>query len=1181
MHKIRRHFLPSLLFVLFSLCPFCLKSQIINSGFENSEGWTTTGNFFFGENTNPYSGQSYAYTTTDQVGNPGNSLYGELQQCIQLPSNLTAATLKFKYSINTLETNGADILIVVLSKISNCDSTEDAEDAQSHVLTYDYPGSIFGNPISGEIDNEGIASYESFELNIDESLFGELMLLTFIVVTDEDEPTIFRIDDVEIIPQTGTLNAPQNLQANSYSHSAIHLNWSSVGIASSYNVYDCNDNFIQSTTDNFLTVNNLNAETEYCYYVKAVGGDGTESEASECKCATTLQESNLPPGIPPGIDADGVSPTAIRVSWDITPNATSYEVYSCSGTYIDNTSQSYYVHTGLPSSTYYEYKVQAVNDSGSSDYTTCAGASTQNENPNTMMSGTVRTPQFDNGNIVYTGLSDASVKLMIGNEIIDQTTSTSGGYFSLLAPSSTTYDIEISKTQNIGGESVNFKIRYDNVLAGSDLGNFKHHHNIIKQVNFLAGITQEINLTVLKDPNNDFLTRTNYDTSEVFEFLKSKSIILNQSLDAEIENLARLHIDLEFARVISGQVGLLTSEVATVQKDIVGAMTANLQTLKLLKNPNLLANAGFNENKIANIIAELARIQVLIEGISTSVQNLVIQNIPSPEGETIRAGIDIAAEYAINFLDGNITAPFGEVLIQELYPPWVSNRYKKLYSEKTQPTYNNAARLAQLSTPVTNLNAIHQEIHEVTWDLHEQIGDKFESVDTQRRAVNFSENINEFLGYAQDLSPLIPDISKQQIRQIKNRLGRITILIEGLQFAGFAHTWWRSARQIKSTRETYFHVVNQSFVLIAPEDETTQSYTQNIEKNNGNSSENLVELNDAITSYNTKIQEILDDVYFGQIELGLNKLPELKELEQDVDKLMYSNSYEITGRLNNAINEIPDFDSLYFRNLFPYLVTPTTRRIELYSNAIMLHHNIIEQQDIDEFLYSANELINANNTLVVKLQEFQSIVADIYHPAHLVVDERDVPKYMLYGDSYLGSLNIKNYGDNTAYDVVAIFETFGNFELSLDTFYIGNIPSGSNFKLPINITAPTDENLGGFEMILKSTNAINDGIGEAIIVTDSIPVEDVVLSVEEENNDTFTFNVYPNPTDKSVNIDFNKVYINHNLQLLDSSGKILFEYKSPPKNTTLDTSKYPTGLYFLQLINNEGQLLKTQNLIIK
>jgi|GEM_PF-4886148 len=1181
MYRIKLHFLPSLFIALFSLCSFGLKSQIItNGGFENSGGWTTTGNFFFGENTNPYSDQSYAYTTSDQVGNPGNSLYGELQQCIQLPSDLTAAALKFKYSINTLETNGADILIVVLSKISNCDSTEDAEDAQSHVLTYDYPGSIFGNPIAGEIDNEGIASYESFELNIDESLFGESILLTFIVVTDEDEPTIFRIDDVEIVSQTGTLNAPQNLQANSYSHNSVSLNWSSVGIASSYNVYNCNGAFIQSTTDNSLIVSNLNAQTEYCYSVTAVGGDGTESEASECKCATTLQETSLPPEIPTGIDANGVSPTAIRISWDITPNATSYDIYSCSGDYVDNTSQSYHIHTGLSSSTYYEYKIRAVNDNGSSGYTGCAGASTQNENPNTMMSGTVRTPQFDNGNIVYTGLSDASVKLMIGNEIIDQTTSTSGGYFSLLAPSNTTYDIEISKTLNINGEGVVFKVIYDNVVAGSDLGSFKHHHETIREVNKIAKLTQEISLSVID--NGTRLNKPNYDASQVFQFLKSKSSISNQSFNAEIENLTRLYIDLIFAYYIAEPASNMTGEIAAIQKDILGAIMANFQTSSLLKNETLLIQAGFNINQIRNIIEDIEEVQAGFWALNTFIQNSVISRIDSPEKEKIKAAFETGFQLLINIVEGELVENIVEIIRYERYPAWTANRYKKLYLERTQPTYNHAVSLAQQTIPTTDLASTYNEIENMRIKRQNNLNEKLHSIDHHRGIVNFTRNIDDFFENITILSGTANIITKQQVRQIKGGLKRVSWIINGFEFGGYATAWIQGARQVKMAREDYELAVSRSFMLITPEENEAPQFTpQNTEKNNGSSSENLVELNDAIISYNAKIQEILDDVYFGQIEIGLNKLPELKELEKDVDKLMYSNSYEITGRLNNAIGEIPDIDSLYFHNLFPYLVTPTTRRIELYSNAIMLHHNTIEQQDIDEFLYSANELINANNALVVKLYEFQTIVSDIYHPAHLVVDERDVPKYMLYGDSYLGSLNIKNYGDNTAHDVVAIFEPFDGFELSLDTFYIGNIPSGSNFKLPVNIIAPTDEDLGGFEMILESANAINDGIGEAIIVTDSIPAEDVVLSVEEENNDTVTFSVYPNPADKSVNIDFDKMYTNHNLQLLDSSGKILFEYKNPSKNTTLDTSKYPAGFYFLQLINEEGQLLKTQNLIIK
>ena len=97
------------------------------------------------------------------------------------------------------------------------------------------------------------------------------------VILDEN------VDDYNDIP------APDELTATAVGESSIELTWEEVDNAMSYFVY-CNDVEIANITETTYLVENLKANTEYCYTVTAMGVD-TESDPSEEACAKTEGES--------------------------------------------------------------------------------------------------------------------------------------------------------------------------------------------------------------------------------------------------------------------------------------------------------------------------------------------------------------------------------------------------------------------------------------------------------------------------------------------------------------------------------------------------------------------------------------------------------------------------------------------------------------------------------------------------------------------------------------------------------------------------------------------------------------------------------------------------------------------------------------------------------------------------
>jgi hypothetical protein len=77
------------------------------------------------------------------------------------------------------------------------------------------------------------------------------------------------------------------------------------------------------------------------------------------------------------------------------------------------------------------------------------------------------------------------------------------------------------------------------------------------------------------------------------------------------------------------------------------------------------------------------------------------------------------------------------------------------------------------------------------------------------------------------------------------------------------------------------------------------------------------------------------------------------------------------------------------------------------------------------------------------------------------------------------------------------------------------------------------------------------------------PVKEVTLSDD--------FNVYPNPSSNRINIQLkegDKPEIIELMELLDTQGKVVGEWKNIPTRFWIETNKYPAGMYYLKIKTN-------------
>ena len=247
-----------------------------------------------------------------------------------------------------------------------------------------------------------------------------------------------------------TTPTPTNVAAMATSESTIDLMWDIVKEAESYKVYQGTNLIASGITDTKYTVENLDAETNYCFVVTAVNIVG-ESEDSESACATTLKAKPAPPVVTATADSE----SAITLTWEAVYGALSYKIYQDTKVIASGITKTTYTVTGLDAETEYCFYMTAVNETGVSANSETACATTL-EAPKAPEAPVVTATADDDSTItltwnavenatsynVYTG-TGTSTTLLASN--ITETTYTVQG----LSPA-TTYCFNVTAVNEVG-----------------------------------------------------------------------------------------------------------------------------------------------------------------------------------------------------------------------------------------------------------------------------------------------------------------------------------------------------------------------------------------------------------------------------------------------------------------------------------------------------------------------------------------------------------------------------------------------------------------------------------------------------------------------------------------------------------------------------------------------------------
>ncbi len=87
-----------------------------------------------------------------------------------------------------------------------------------------------------------------------------------------------------------------------------------------------------------------------------------------------------------------------------------------------------------------------------------------------------------------------------------------------------------------------------------------------------------------------------------------------------------------------------------------------------------------------------------------------------------------------------------------------------------------------------------------------------------------------------------------------------------------------------------------------------------------------------------------------------------------------------------------------------------------------------------------------------------------------------------------------------------------------------------------------------------------------------------LVGVDEKNNNTNSFKLYPNPSNKTINLVF-KTKESRVIHLIDVLGKEIAKINTTKQGIKIDVAAYPKGNYFIRVANNKGT--NTEKIVIQ
>ena len=219
-----------------------------------------------------------------------------------------------------------------------------------------------------------------------------------------------------------------------------------------------------------------------------------------------------------------------------------------------------------------------------------------------------------------------------------------------------------------------------------------------------------------------------------------------------------------------------------------------------------------------------------------------------------------------------------------------------------------------------------------------------------------------------------------------------------------------------------------------------------------------------------------------------------------------------------------------------------------------------------------NHTFNANGTYVVVLTVNDSTNASCmdYYLDTIVVTGVVAPLQCAAGFSmYPDAGNVVLVNSSTGSNLTYLWD-FGDGNTSNAQFPTHTYATSGNFYLCLTI----DDGAGCVDMYCDSIGENGVVFNKQTGFTINVIAPPLATQVNEQAALTSGMNIYPNPTGNLLNVVLNEKE-HYQLTIVTIDGKWL-ESKPIIGNTTVDVSKYASGMYFITATNNEGKVYQSK-----
>ena len=244
--------------------------------------------------------------------------------------------------------------------------------------------------------------------------------------------------------------APTGLTGTSTSNT-VTLNWSAVAGATGYDVMLDETTTVNTGTSTAYTHGSLQPKSTHTYKVRARNSAGTGPWSNSISQTT---KSSIP-GVPQNLRATTITNAAITLKWDTVTGADSYQLKIDNAAPINVGTATTYTHNGLAADSQHTYQVCAVNDGGSSTYSTPVLTVRTQPNIPAVPSNIKVTPKVTELVITWdkvTGAESYDIAVGANNEIVGTVAGTVNTFtYTGLIPN-TQYAITV-RAENTAGES--------------------------------------------------------------------------------------------------------------------------------------------------------------------------------------------------------------------------------------------------------------------------------------------------------------------------------------------------------------------------------------------------------------------------------------------------------------------------------------------------------------------------------------------------------------------------------------------------------------------------------------------------------------------------------------------------------------------------------------------------------